>query len=64
MSDEADRAAQEVERELAEAMRKRRPPGPQPTGRCHYCDELVGEHQRWCSIDCREGWEKEARRGR
>lgn len=62
--DEADRAAQEVERELAEAMRKRRAPGPAPTGRCLYCDEVVDDQHRWCSVECREGWEKEARRGR
>lgn len=64
MSDEADRASQEVERELAEAMRKRRPAGPAPTGRCLYCDEIVPDAHRWCSVDCREGWEKEVRRGR
>ena len=62
--DEADRAAQEVERELAEARRLRKPAGPAPTGRCLYCDEVVAEQHRWCSIDCREDWEKEARRGR
>lgn len=62
--DEADRASQEVERELAEAMRLRRPAGPAPTGRCLYCDEIVEDQRRWCSIECREGWEKEARRGR
>lgn len=62
--DEADRASQEVERELAEAMRKRRPAGPQPTGRCLYCEEIVPDQHRWCSVECREGWEQEARRGR
>lgn len=63
--DEADRAAQEVDRELAEAMRLRKPPGPLPTGRCLYCEEDLGDdYRRWCNIECREGWETEARRGR
>lgn len=60
--DDIDRASQEVERSLAEAMRKRRPAGPVANGRCHYCDEPVGDGQRWCDIDCREGWETLTRR--
>lgn len=64
MADEIDRANQEVERGLAEAMRIRRPAGPAPTGRCLYCDEIVPDTHRWCGIECREGWEKEVRRGR
>lgn len=64
MADDIDRASQEVERDLAEALRMRRPAGPAPTGRCLYCDEIVADRHRWCSVECREGWEKEARRGR
>lgn len=59
MADEADRAAQEVEVNLAEAVRLRRPPGPIANGRCYYCDEIVDEDARWCDIECREAWERE-----
>jgi hypothetical protein len=56
--DEIDRADAEVERSLAEAIRKRRPPGPAPTGLCLYCEEVVDDDSRWCDIECRELWER------
>jgi hypothetical protein len=62
MSDDIDRAQNEVDRSLAEALRKRRPAGPVAKGRCHYCDEPVEGDQRWCDIECREGWETLTRR--
>jgi hypothetical protein len=62
MTDEADRASQEVERDLAEAMRLRRPVGPVANGRCHYCDEALDDDMRWCDIECREAWESLTRR--
>lgn len=60
MADEADRAQQEVERSLAEAVRvSRRPVGPLANGRCHWCDEIVPDDRRWCfGTECREEWEK------
>lgn len=60
MADEADRAQQEVERSLAEAVRaSRRPTGPLANGRCHWCDEIVPDGRRWCpGTECREEWEK------
>ena len=61
--DEIDRASQEEENTLANILRKRLPPGPVATGRCLFCDELVEETHRWCSIECRADWEREARRG-
>lgn len=62
MADEVDRANDEAGNYLTELLRKRRPAGPVPTGRCHYCDDIVSDTQRWCSIECREGWEKETER--
>lgn len=62
--DDIDRAQNEVERTLAEALRRRSSPGPVATGRCLYCDELVADAHRWCDTDCRGGWEREARRAR
>lgn len=60
--DEADRASQEVERSLQEAIRARRPVGPVATGRCLWCDEIVGDGIRWCpDEECRDLWEQERR---
>ena len=60
--DDIDRANDQAEQLLQMSLNRRLPRGPQPTGRCLYCDEVVDETRRWCSIDCREGWEKEAAR--
>lgn len=63
MSDEADRADQEVERDIAEALRLRRPAGPAPIGYCHFCGEaLLRPDARWCEAECERGWEYEQER--
>ena len=62
MADEVDRANDEASSLLTEMLRKRLPPGPKPTGRCLYCDDIVEENHRWCSIECRAEWEREANR--
>ena len=64
MTDEIDRANDEAERYLAEAARIKRPVGPQPNGRCHFCDEIVDDEARWCDKGCRDGWERNQRRVR
>lgn len=58
MSDDIDRAQNEVERSLAEALRTRKPSGPQATGHCLFCDESVSGSQRWCDTWCRDRWER------
>lgn len=58
-ADNLDLASEREELERQSAMRLRRPAGPQPKGRCHYCDEVVGDNDRWCDIHCREDWERE-----
>lgn len=62
MADEVDRAAQEEEMLLAEAIKARRPGAPAPTGRCLWCDEIVGDTMRWCGVECRDQWERSASR--
>lgn len=62
MADEIDLANDQAERNLALSIRMRRPVGPAATGHCLFCDEVVADDHRWCGIECREGWEKEARR--
>ena len=59
MSDVADRADDECEHELAEALRQRKPPGPPPTGFCYYCNEPLDPGYRWCSSGCESEWEYE-----
>ena len=44
---------------LAEAINARRPAGPVPTGRCLWCDEIVGDTMRWCGVECAREWERE-----
>lgn len=58
-SDNLDVAAEREEIARQDAIRRRKPEGPQPNGRCHYCDEIVGDEQRWCSAEHRDLWERE-----
>lgn len=61
--DDADIAAERAEREAPGMLaRSRKPAGPQPTGRCLYCDELVSDEARWCDSVCRDEWERESKR--
>lgn len=62
--DDADRAAPEIERYIVEAARQKRPPGPVATGLCLWCDEVVGDDQRWCDAHHRDMWERMVRSGR
>lgn len=64
MTDEIDRAADEAERYLSEALRQRKPEAPGPTGRCLFCDEIVGDTQRFCDAECRDLWGRDQKRGR
>ena len=64
MTDEIDRAADEAERYLSEALRQRKPEAPGPTGRCLFCDEIVGDTQRFCDAECRDMWDRERKKGR
>lgn len=62
--DDIDRANDEAEQRLADVLRSRRPAGPVADGQCHHCDEPVASGLRWCNAQCRDGWERELRRGR
>jgi hypothetical protein len=57
MTDLLDRAEEEIEMELAEALRQRKPAGPQPNGFCHWCGDAVDVGKRWCDHGCEETWE-------
>jgi RNA polymerase-binding transcription factor DksA len=62
--DDTDRADQEIERSLGEALRARKPAAPIPTGYCFWCDDPVDEDRRWCSPACRDNWQRLTDRGR
>ena len=57
MTDELDRAEEEIEMELAEALRQRKPSGPAPMGYCHWCGDAVSVGMRWCDHSCESSWE-------
>ena len=57
MTDDLDRAEIEIEIELAEALRIRKPVGPQPSGYCHWCGDAVEVGMRWCDHSCEMSWE-------
>jgi len=57
MDDNLDRANDEMATGLAEALRRRKPEGPVPNGRCLWCDEITSDSQRWCDAHCRDSWE-------
>lgn len=57
MADEADRAQIEIEREIERLTRHRRPPGPEATGHCLWCEAPLPDGRRWCDAECRDAWE-------
>ena len=60
--DVADIASENDEFNLLEAkVSSRKPNTPTPTGRCHYCDEIVAEHQPFCDAECRDEYDRELR---
>ena len=39
----------------------RNPTGPTATRRCLYCDEILGDNQRWCDGEHRDAWLRESK---
>ena len=60
MPDALDIASDRAELARQAAATIRRPTGPTPNGRCHYCDEIVDDERRWCDAECRDAWERAA----
>jgi hypothetical protein len=52
VTDDLDRAENDIEIELAEALRQRKPVGPSATGFCHWCGDAVEVGMRWCGHEC------------
>ena len=58
--DDADLSQDRAEKEAPHLIAaSRKPEGPTATGRCLYCDEILGDNQRWCDTGCRDGWVRE-----
>lgn len=59
MSDEADVANDNIERDINVARRVLASKQPEAyfTGECLHCGEEVKEPRRWCDADCRTLWE-------
>ena len=59
MSDNLDHATELTERYTQSAIKTfRKPVGPQPNGRCHWCDEIVNDEARFCDPICRDNYDK------
>lgn len=60
MADEADKAEEHMERELAMRIRAASQAKPiQTTGHCLFCGEDVVDGVRFCSTDCAGDWDRE-----
>lgn len=60
--DDADVAAEREEYTRKESLHvSRKPSGPVANGRCHWCDEVVSDHLRFCNTDCRDAYDREQR---
>lgn len=57
MDDNLDRANDELEMSLAQALQLRKPEGPKATGECLWCEEPT--ILRWCSAAHRDAWERD-----
>lgn len=61
MSDEADIAndylQQMIDTALANAHNKSIVL-PNTTGKCIWCEEVINDDRRWCSVDCRNEYQK------
>ncbi|AMP13370.1 hypothetical protein [Collimonas pratensis] len=60
MSDIADRAIWRIEKDVHNAMAHvRKQPMLESDGRCHFCDEAIAHALLFCSVDCRDDYDKE-----
>ena len=56
-----DKATEFEELRRADALKMRKPDGPEACGACLNCGAYLGDGLRWCDQDCRDDWQ--ARRG-
>jgi hypothetical protein len=61
MSDEADIANEYLQQMIDTALNNAHQKATiqhNATGKCIWCEELVQDKRRWCSVDCRNEYEK------
>lgn len=56
--DDTDRATEREENARADALRERKPEGPEPTGQCLNCERPLDAGLRWCDGECRDEWQE------
>lgn len=56
--DEIDMGSLRAEQDLERALKQRKPEGPEATGICLFCGEVVAPAKRWCDADCRDEWQR------
>ena len=57
-----DQANDLIEREMQARLASRRPAPLPPTGDCYNCGEILEGDRRWCDADCRDEYDRRARR--
>ncbi|MDR1890142.1 MAG: hypothetical protein LBQ81_12320 [Zoogloeaceae bacterium] len=57
MPDLIDRA-QTLKMAELRARHPRKPAPPPVTGLCLFCAEPLADGRRWCSVECRDDWER------
>jgi hypothetical protein len=57
MADDADRAQAQIEQNLEQAL-ARRETTLQPTGLCHWCEEVVPDTALFCDEHCAADWQR------
>lgn len=57
--DDIDLANQHADMLRNIQIQQRKHPGPAPTGRCLWCEEVLEDKtHRWCDQDCRDDYEQ------
>lgn len=61
MSDEADIANDYLQQMIDTALtnaHNKATIAPNTTGKCIWCEESIDDNRRWCSVDCRNEYQK------
>ncbi|MDR0233701.1 MAG: hypothetical protein LBI31_02710 [Zoogloeaceae bacterium] len=53
--DEAQEQSEAIDRAL---LKIKKPEAPAPSGVCLNCAEPLPDGTRWCSVECRDDWER------
>ena len=65
MADIVDTANEKADMLLAAGLAKQQQARAkdriEPTGLCHWCEDIVGDTQTFCSTDCRDDFDRQAR---